>query len=703
MPDNHRASVVFGLSVGAILAALAWVTVGALRLERAEREARALARHQESLRLALWRMDAAVTPIIAREAARPYYEYQPFFLPGGQALTPPASVDQNQVLVASPLLQPPDPLVILNFQKVAGGEIESPQSPTGVYRLMAEPSFITGYELAQNDVQLDLLRKAQAAFNVGSEFALDAASPEAASAPQTAERMQQLDAGQVLEDQQAQSAREYEARQRVNVYSNAPQGARSRADTTGKEGARDPVKDELEKLASSPAGEAGGPVDRAAGGGDDARKSPAAAPDLAHAGAPIATTATPPLQSKQDEDLAPRDKAWDRKAGLVISGGAEGDAEQALPPPPVATVASAELRQGPFVAKWLIRTGEDPRLIFEREVSLRDQTGTQGFLIDWPALRSSLLDSIRDLFPAADLRPLLRGVSRDSDPGVLGRALAVIPAELVVDAPAPAALPWLTPLRSTLLLAWLGLLAAVLVIGLALRTANELADRRGQFVSAVTHELRTPLTTFVMYSQMLADGMIRGEEDRATYLGTLKTESQRLARIVESVLDYARLSKRRHAPVRTRLSAEALVESLRPVLEGRAAQAGMQLVVDREGDLTTPVETDPGTLERILYNLVDNACKYAGESADRRIHLVARSRGGEVVLSVRDHGPGVPDGETSSVFRAFTRGSVHAHGSTPGLGLGLAICRSLAKDLGGDLKLVRAREGAEFALRLPRA
>jgi len=687
MLSNHRASVVFGLSVGAILAALAWVTVGALRLERAEREARAMARHQEALRLALWRMDAAVTPIIAREAARPYYEYQPFFLPGGQALTPPAAVDQNQVLVASPLLQPPDPLVLLNFQRVGSGEFESPQAPTGVYRLMAEPSFITGYELAQNDVQLDLLRKAQAVFQGGSELVGEAAPPETAPTQQLGARVQQLDAGPVLEEQQAQSAREYEARQKVNMYSNAQQGSRSRAEPANKEGAREPAKDELDKEAQTK--QAAGPVD--AGTWDDARKSAAATP---------AATAPPPARGA-DKSVALRDDIADRKAGLVAPAGGEKAAEPI--PLQVTTVAPPELHQGPFVAKWVSRTGEEPRLIFEREVSLRDQTGTQGFLIDWPALRAALLDSIRDLFPAADLRPLLRGVGRDSDPAVLGRALAVIPAELVVDAPAPAPLPWITPLRGTLLLAWLGLLVAVLVIGLTLRTANELADRRGQFVSAVTHELRTPLTTFVMYSQMLADGMIRGEEDRATYLGTLKTESQRLARIVESVLDYARLSKRRHAPVRTRLSAEALVESLRPVLEGRAAQAGMQLVVDREGDLSTPVETDPGTLERILYNLVDNACKYAGEAADRRVHLVARSRGGEVVLSVRDHGPGVPDREAASVFRPFIRGSGHAHGSTPGLGLGLAICRSLAKDLGGDLKLIRASEGAEFALRLPRA
>lgn len=688
MIGNPRANLVFGLSVGAILAALAWVTVGALGLERAEREARALARHQESLRLALWRMDAAVTPIIAREAARPYYEYQPFFLPGGQALTPPASIDPNQVLVASPLLQPPDPLVLLNFQKVGSGDLESPQAPTGVYRIMAEPSFITGYELAQNDVQLDLLRKTQAGFQFGAQTLTEPEKQEPAPAPQNAERVQQMDAGPVLQEQQAQSAREFEARQRVNTYSNMPQVARSRAEPAAKEGAQDALKDEVARVEQQ--SKAGAPTDAAVR--DDSRKSPAS------------VSAPPPPAAEADKVLTLRAAAGEVNSGLVALGGSWGDNKSAeAAPPPITTVASPELHQGPFVAKWISRTGEDPRLIFEREVTLRDQSGTQGFLIDWPALRASLLESIRDLFPAADLKPLLRGLDRDSDPAVLGRALAVIPAELVVASPTPTPLPWLTPLRATLLLAWLGLLTAVLVIGLTLRTANELADRRGQFVSAVTHELRTPLTTFVMYSQMLADGMIRGEEDRAAYLGTLKAESQRLARIVESVLDYARLSKRRHAPVRTRLSAEALVESLRPVLEGRASQAGMQLVVDREGDLGTPVETDPGTLERILYNLVDNACKYAGEAPDRRIHLVVNSRGGDVVLSVRDHGPGVPDGEAASVFRPFTRGSGHAHGSTPGLGLGLAICRSLAKELGGDLRLVRVAEGAEFALRLPRA
>jgi signal transduction histidine kinase len=115
------------------------------------------------------------------------------------------------------------------------------------------------------------------------------------------------------------------------------------------------------------------------------------------------------------------------------------------------------------------------------------------------------------------------------------------------------------------------------------------------------------------------------------------------------------------------------------------------------------VTADPATVERILINLVDNACKYAGGGPDPRVHLSLAStdRPGFLELRVRDHGPGVPRSEERRIFMPFQRGAHAADGSKSGLGLGLALARGLARQMGGDLALARPEGGgAEFRLRL---
>jgi len=113
---------------------------------------------------------------------------------------------------------------------------------------------------------------------------------------------------------------------------------------------------------------------------------------------------------------------------------------------------------------------------------------------------------------------------------------------------------------------------------------------------------------------------------------------------------------------------------------------------------------DRSAVERILFNLVDNACKYARAAADRRIHLDCASDARAVGLTVSDHGPGIEAGEVRRLFRPFHKSARDAAQSAPGVGLGLALSRRLARALGGDLSVVRGRaDGAAFCLRLPRA
>jgi signal transduction histidine kinase len=248
------------------------------------------------------------------------------------------------------------------------------------------------------------------------------------------------------------------------------------------------------------------------------------------------------------------------------------------------------------------------------------------------------------------------------------------------------------------------MLLAALAVAVLLHGAVSLSERRGAFVSAVTHELRTPLTTFKMYSEMLAEGMVQEESRRKQYLGTLCSEANRLSHLVENVLAYARLER---GSARTRvekISLEQLIERVRPRLVQRAEQAGMQWVEDLdEKALRICVHVDVAAVEQILFNLVDNACKYGAPSASEKIlHLEALPDGKFAILRIRDHGQGISAQGARRLFKPFSKSAHEAAQSAPGVGLGLALCRRLSRSMGGNLSLDQSiRTGACFVLQLP--
>ena len=156
-------------------------------------------------------------------------------------------------------------------------------------------------------------------------------------------------------------------------------------------------------------------------------------------------------------------------------------------------------------------------------------------------------------------------------------------------------MPRWTPGRTLLAIAWAALLGTALTVALTLRSALTFGDRRARFASAVTHELRTPLTTFRMYSEMLAKGMVTDPARQQQYLATLHSESDRLARLVENVLGYARIEDGRFTARIERVTLGDLIARVRPVLERRAADAEFQLDIQLEGSDVTVNAQAQGT------------------------------------------------------------------------------------------------------------
>ena len=333
----------------------------------------------------------------------------------------------------------------------------------------------------------------------------------------------------------------------------------------------------------------------------------------------------------------------------------------------------------------------------------------QGCCLDWARLKQRLLQDIQDLLPKCDLVPVL--ADSHIEPTQL---LATLPLQLVVteaDEPVTevAAALETSQLKWMLGVAWIGLVLAALAGATVIFQTESLAARRAEFVSSVTHELRTPLTTFRMYTEMLDSGMVPPGDATRNYVGTLRREAERLHHLVENVLAYARLEhgRKRREAVSRELS-EFLTE-LEPRLAERAELAGMRFQVthflegaETEG-LLGEVNLDPLSVEQILFNLVDNACKYARSGEAPTVELRVRVERDRWEVAVLDRGPGIRPRERGKLFRFFSKTDHEAAVTAPGIGLGLALSRRLARELGGRLDY-RDRDGggAAFTLELPR-
>lgn len=229
-----------------------------------------------------------------------------------------------------------------------------------------------------------------------------------------------------------------------------------------------------------------------------------------------------------------------------------------------------------------------------------------------------------------------------------------------------------------------------------LKTLDQLKD---DFVSSVTHELRTPLTSIRAFSELMLDAPDLEEAQRQEFLRIIVAESERLGRLVNQVLDLAKMESGL-ADWHT----EAL--DLRPLIRDAVA-ATSELFRARGASVTLhlpeaapSVWADRDRLTQVLMNLLSNAAKFVPEGTGQvRVTLTAEPDA--VVVEVADNGPGVPQAEQATIFEKFRQGG-DALSRPPGTGLGLPISRQIVDHLGGRMWLVsQPGGGAIFAFRLP--
>jgi signal transduction histidine kinase len=247
------------------------------------------------------------------------------------------------------------------------------------------------------------------------------------------------------------------------------------------------------------------------------------------------------------------------------------------------------------------------------------------------------------------------------------------------------------------------LLAAATGIGLfalyrAVAVQVAFAERRNNFVSAVTHELRTPLTAIRMYGEMLRDGMVRDDATRQEYYATITAEGERLTRLINNVMEHAKLRRgQRHAHLE-RGDVGKVVREVVELMTPHVEREGFSMTLRAAAGLP-PVAFDVDALKQVLFNVIDNALKY-GRSDVARVEITCESEDRGVTIGVRDFGPGVDQAQLESVFEPFFRGESELTRRQKGTGLGLALVRDLVELMNGSVRGTNRGPGFEIRIGL---
>ncbi len=664
-----------------VIPAMVWFSVQSLNLEQARETdrvqtelARREAELQERISSALWRMDGFLTNLIARESTRPWYWYQAFYdekvlndeigyIPNGVTKSESVAIAKSETLdscVASPLLCQNFPYVKLYFEVDRNNNVTSPQTPQQNELSQALQAGLSTPKWNSNS----LLKDQFAAF---SDYDQLSASCLPELVPDSSPTKMRRGTGTGIV-----------GRSSISQADENPGFRRAISPP-------DESDSELEQQAEQPESQ---------------------------------LSQTAPFQGLQKQiaqqnrnEIRSEDEFSQR---LQYSNNAVSDWQQNLQPNiPVSSDPQSiqSIKSGVMQPMWL-----EDNLLLVRCVKKNKEQMIQGCWLNWQRLQETLTEMVVDILPDVQMEPV-------SDPSQAsrGQVLATLPVRLVIDRSKLMEtlelgtegdnLAETSMIRSTnffrgsLWFAWLGLAFAAIGGGILLRGLLQLSERREAFVSAVSHELRTPLTTFRMYAEMLAEKMVPAEKQQQ-YANTLKVEAERLSHLVENVLQFARLDHSRQKTQLENATLGSIVARFIDRIETRAHQSDMEIVQEWTNEIEQQeMWTEPAAIEQILFNLVDNACKYAVTADNRKIILSAQLlNDDQIKLTVRDFGPGISVGDRRRLFRPFHKSDMEAANTAQGVGLGLALCQRMAKSLGGQLRvgnLPASEPGAVMELVIP--
>jgi len=247
-------------------------------------------------------------------------------------------------------------------------------------------------------------------------------------------------------------------------------------------------------------------------------------------------------------------------------------------------------------------------------------------------------------------------------------------------------------------------IAVILAFGLffTLQTVNNelhLSKMKSYFMSTVSHEFKSPLTSIRQMAEMLVHGRVPTPERQQKYFTTILRQSERLSHLIDNILDFSKMEEGHKLFHFGKADIIPVVRDIVESFQQHTADQGFQINLAIPEPLPEIV-FDREAMEQVIYNLLDNACKYSGDS--RKIEVDLLPKGNRVIISVRDYGIGIRKEDQDKIFSRFYRAGEELTQTVKGSGIGLTIVKQIVEAHHGEITVESSPgKGSTFTVRLP--
>jgi signal transduction histidine kinase len=248
------------------------------------------------------------------------------------------------------------------------------------------------------------------------------------------------------------------------------------------------------------------------------------------------------------------------------------------------------------------------------------------------------------------------------------------------------------------------LIVSILIFGstLTIRAVGhemELARLKSDFVSTISHEFKSPVTSIRQLAEMLKTNRVPSEDRRERYYDVLVEQSERLALLIDNILDFSKMEEGRKAFVFEKTNIGELLQELVSTNQDRVRHQGFAIQAKISDDLPS-IRTDRAAMSQAINNLIDNAIKYSGKA--KKVFVYASTDNQHLIIAVQDFGIGIKKEEITKVFERFYRGGDELTRMVKGSGLGLTLVKQIVEahhgSVHGESEL---GHGSTFEIRLP--
>ena len=406
-----------------------------------------------------------------------------------------------------------------------------------------------------------------------------------------------------------------------------------------------------------------------------------------------------------EEALLDKDKGEAARA-RVHSEPALKEAEADAPAEAASEIRAEDSFQVEVAPLQSVFVGSDQIFIFRR-IMINQKIYRQGFILKVPAFLNYLAQNYFVPQPMAGYANLrLHVMDQGREIGMVEAGKSSRDPKFILNRAFPSPFAFLNATlssdeiprstgRKTLMIMGI-VLVAIFLIGLfaiykSTQTIVDLSVRRSQFVSSVTHELKTPLTNIRMYIEMLEQGIAGDTEREQEYFQIINSEGSRLSRLINNVLDLAKLEKKQRALNLKEGTFEEVVAEVKTVMQAKLKQENFTLKIIQEN--INPFNYDREVMIQVLINLIENSIKFGRAAVQKEITIRTFQEGKWVKIAVSDRGPGIPRRALRKIFDDFYRVDNSLARKTRGTGIGLALVKKFVKLIGGEVTAQNNPEG----------